>query len=419
MYYPRLKVRLAIYLFLLFPYCQLVSGCNKAGDDSNIPENQEQSIRQIIQKYYPEGNIFIGAASMKSYWTAPDQKSARYFEEFAYNTPENAFKQQSVYTQPGAAWQADEFRYFMKKARENKQVVRCHGPISPQCSNWAKEDVRTGAELEQVMIYYMTELSKELEANKDVVKWMDVVNETFAGSVQKGTGYDCSLPDNTFTYQPESWFGPKKGTDQWENPWTVMGFETANVNGESFEMPRYIRMAFELANQYAPGVKKIWNEHSKEINLNLFEKHKRAILFLRSKGIKVDGIGWQAHIVLGWEKNPDNIKNLETVIDWCFQNNLEFHITELDVQVDNNGQASEMNLTKLNDTRIAQQETYAAITETFLKKVNRGAVGLNFWKMHDHFYKGTTFASLFDSGVNPNPAYFKIKELLIKYGKKD
>ena len=30
---------------------------------------------------------------------------------------------------------------------ENDQVLRIHGPISPQCSNWAMGDVRTADEL--------------------------------------------------------------------------------------------------------------------------------------------------------------------------------------------------------------------------------------------------------------------------------
>lgn len=378
-----------------------------------VKQDKELSIRQIMDKYYPNGRFHVGAASKKVYFTTPDSNAMRFFKEFSYNTPENSFKQSTVYGKPNTAWDAKEYRYFIEKARENKQVIRVHGPISPQASAWAKDDSRKAKELEDMMTYFMTEMSKEAEANKDVVKWMDVVNETLNTGNVKSLNYDATGGEDTIRFEKGSWMGPKKGTTSWENPWTIMGFDTLQLKGEKFVMPKYITKSFEIAHKYAPSIKKIWNTHGKTIELIGFKKQKKAISYLRSKGLAVDGIGWQAHVKLGWEKDPNNIKDLETMIDWCYQNKLEFHVTELDVQVANGTDTA-----KLQNTRTEQAETINAVVEVLLKKIGKGAVGVNFWTKYDRYADGGTVGCLFDTSEKPNIAYFKLKELLIKYGEK-
>ena len=41
---------------------------------------------------------------------------------------------------------------------------RLHGPISPQCSKWAKDDSRTAEELKQNLFEYMTAQCKLLRS---------------------------------------------------------------------------------------------------------------------------------------------------------------------------------------------------------------------------------------------------------------
>ena len=71
----------------------------------------------------------------------------------------------------------------------------------------------------------------------DHVKWMDVVNETVT---TRGR-----------------WFGPKQGTDSWENPWTIIGYDETHP----LMPPLYIKIAFEIATQHAPNTKLIINQH--------------------------------------------------------------------------------------------------------------------------------------------------------------
>ncbi len=378
--------------------------------DMNLP------IREIMNKYYADGQFYFGASSMQKYWKNPDKLATQFFKEFSYNTPENSFKISTVFNGDGTGkdrYKSEEHQYFIEQARKHKQIIRAHGPVSPQTNNWSKEDNRTPEELDGLLTRFMTLLSIDLEKDKDVVKWMDVVNESFTGSNQTGIGYNKQETEDIIPYRTFDWFGPRKGVKKWENPWSAMGFDTVQINGQTLDVPKHIVKSFRIATDLAPSVKLIWNDHGKVINPKLYDKLKLSVQYLRSQGMRVDGIGWQAHVDMGWEKDTENIKNLENLIDWCYQNKLEFHITELDVTISQTPDAE-----KLIKTRNEQAATFAAMTETILKKVGKGAAGLNVWTMYDHnSATGTQFSGLFDKEGTPTPAYFKVKELLIKYGK--
>ncbi len=369
-------------------------------------EDKDLTIRQILDKYYSKGNFYFGCISKAKFFTEANADKNLFLKEFLYNTPENEFKQRVVYPEPNASWQDSDYQQLLVMARDNKQVVRAHCPISPQCSNWAKEDNRSVEELKSVMTYFMTTISKVLEANKDVVKWMDVVNETVSPSAIKGIGYDAKSTADNITYNAGDWFGPKLGTPGWENPWTIIGFETDTP----FKVPTYIKLAFELANQYAPDIKKVYNQNG-GMEDAVWNKVKNTVLYLRSKGLKVDAIGWQAHVSCGFEKVPGNMDKLSKLIDWCYQNKLEFHVTELDVKM---GKNVDFKVIKEKAKEIA--ETYGAIVETMLKKQGQGAVAINCWSMKDRFNpEGFCFAGLYHSDLQPSQTYYQVKELLLKY----
>lgn len=397
---------------------QIVSAHTDKSDDKDM----KLTIREIMEKYYEGKNLYVGSTSEIQMWkldTKFDKKYARFFfDEVSYNTPENCFKQQVVNRKDGGSndvWNSAEYEYFIKQARKYNQVLRAHCPISPQCNGWACDDSRKPHELETALKNFMTKMSIEVEKNKDVVLWMDVVNEVFSGSRQKGIGYDGKHKENEVIYEYYDWFGPKKGRAPWENPWTQIGFETVTYNGETFEMPKYIRMAFEIANQFAPNVKKVWNSHGRELRTKSMHNLQRSVSYIRSLGLKVDAVAWQAHLNLGWEKKKENVENLQKMITWCHENGLEFHISELDIIVAEGKDEKCMNQKALEETREQQAATLGAIFEVFLKNQGKGAVGFNCWTLIDHYHGGTTFASIFDKDLKPTPAYYKMKELLLKY----
>ena len=65
----------------------------------------------------------------------------------------------------------------------------------------------------------------------------------------------------------------------------------------------------------------------------MWERVKETIMYLKDKGLRVDGIGWQAHLSSRMKYGENEIQYLSDLIDWSHQNNLEFHITEMDYKI--------------------------------------------------------------------------------------
>ena len=309
------------------------------------------------------------------------RKEDLFLNDFNFLTPANAAKQARLHPRPGI-WQWERIEKFLKFANKNDLIVRIHGPISPQASKWAKEDHRTATELENVMVNFMTQSAKRYNEETNV-KYMDVVNETI-------------LPSG-------KWFGPKKGTHLWENPWLKMGLDE---NG----FPNYIIKAFEIATANAPNVKLVYNQNG-GMQSAMWERLKETVLYLRSKGLRVDGIGWQGHLNLSrstiqFIENPDDaIAELSKLIDWAHANNLDFHVTELDYRVND--------MTNLTEELEFQAELYEKIINVLQSKVHSGTVTLNLWDMGERLNKPSTFfQSIYDKDLNPTPAYEIIKKAL-------
>ena len=195
---------------------------------------------------------------------------------------------------------------ILDMAKENDLSVRLHGPISPQSSRWAKHDDRKPVELENIMNEFLIEQCKRFN-NHPNVKWMDVVNETIT--------------------RDGEWFGPKKGVTEWENPWTIIGSDN-----DKNSTPIYISRSFEIAQKYAPNINLVFNQHGGMEEV-MWERVKETIMYLKDKGLRVDGIGWQAHLSSRMKYGENEIQYLSDLIDWSHQNNLEFHITEMDYKI--------------------------------------------------------------------------------------
>jgi len=390
----RLKI-VRIFIISLLIVCQS-TGVFADGKKNKEIADKDLTIRQIIEKYYSDSYFYFGCISKATYLKEGNPDVAFYLKEFSYNTPENEFKQSGVYPEPNSTWKADNYRGLIEMARQNKQLMRAHSPISPQCSRWAKADDRTPEELKSVMIHYMDNISKDIEANRDVIKWMDVVNETVVSNNISGAEYQ---------YKTGDWFGPLAGNERWQNPWTAIGYESDS----ELKVPTYIKLAFEIANKNAPHIKLLYNQHG-GMEQEAWDKIKQTVLYLRNKGLRVDAIGWQAHIPYGFEKVDGNMEKLNKLIDWCYQNKLEFHVTEIDIKMGKN-----VDENTYNEKAKEVADTYGAITEAMVKKIGKGAVSINCWAMK-HRSRRTEghFAGLFDSELKPTEAYYRIKEILIE-----
>lgn len=302
--------------------------------------------------------------------------------EFQFITPANAMKQTSIHPEPGK-WRWEKADLWVDRCERRGEVMRLHACVSPQCSAWAEEDHRTPDELRQVMEEYVAGVCKRY-GNRRHIRWIDVVNETVT---RKG-----------------EWFGPKPGVGKWQNPWTQIGFDETHP----LRPPLYIKLAFEIADKHAPHIKLLYNQHG-GMEPAAWKKVRDTVMYLRQKGVRVDGIGWQCHIDSGFEKDTENMKHFNQLIQWAHANDLEFHITENTVWMKNGSSQAELD---------AQAATYAAIVRTLLKHSKNGVVTWNAWQMRDNdTQRSDGLGTLFDKDGNPKPSYYAVQQELLKFKK--
>jgi len=305
----------------------------------NLVAQDTTYIKTLVSSMYPGDSLFIGTACHE--WALGTPTETILDNEFSYVTPANDFKQSYIHPSPGV-WRWDRSDTWVNHCIDNNQVMRLHAPISPQVSPWAKDDSRTPEELETMLVEYISGLGQRYNDSSNII-WLDVVNEILNS-------------DGT-------WFGPKPGTDSWENPWPIMGYDES----VALRPPIYIKRAFEVATEYCSNFKFIINQHT--YSQESWDKLKQTVQYLRDNGLRVDGIGWQAHVWAGWENEADNMERLGAFIDWCHTNNLEFHITEFNSWINE----------PFEEHWNEQANTFYAITKLASTKAKSGIVGINLW----------------------------------------
>ena len=281
-------------LSLVVFFC-LAGFCNVSAQFT--PEPSGRRLREIVEDIYTDNNVMIGGTT--GTWAFDTNTGLILDEEFNYVTPENDFKQWNIHPDPNTwNWkQSDEWLYHID---DYDQILRMHCPIGPQCSSWSQEDSRTADELEEVMRDFMEAVCDRYNDEERIVS-LDVVNETVQGG---------------------NWKRDEPGTGGWEMPWYKIGLDT-----DAKKTPLYIRYAFEIANEYAPDMKLIYNHHEDPNSVSSWNLIKATIGYLRDLGLRVDGIGWQAHVDNGWATTT-RLNRLRDLIDWAHENDLEFHVTE-------------------------------------------------------------------------------------------
>ena len=225
---------------------------------------------------------------------------------------------------------------------------------------------------------YIEQMLTHVQTNyPGVVYCWDVVNEAVD-------------PDNG---DKDSAFLCRMQSDEGENPW----YKTI---GED-----YVEMAFTYARKYADeDVKLFYND------FNTYQLPKREAIYalcssLKEKGL-IDGIGMQGY----WGTDYPSITSIEGAITLYAKLDLEIHITELSVGVD---EETEESFEK-------QAKRYGSIFIMLHNLDNAGGgpaniTNVTFFGLIDHYRTGdTTNSRLFDKDYQPKPAYDKIKEIMQK-----
>ncbi|MBN1998201.1 endo-1,4-beta-xylanase [candidate division KSB1 bacterium] len=337
------------------------------------PEPSGRRYRDIVEEKFPGNSIIIGGTT--GAWAFGTRTGLLMDREFNYVTPENDFKQWAIHPDP-FTWTWTSADAWVRHIANNGQILRMHCPISPQCSQWAQTDTRTAEELEVVMREFMRAVCERYNNTPGIVS-LDVVNEI----VQGGT-----------------WKRNETGTGGWETPWYKIGRDD-----DAKRTPLYIRYAFEIATEHATNLKLILNHHEDPNALTSWDLIKTTIGYVRNLGLRVDGIGWQAHVNNGWA-TTSNLNRLRDLIDWAQKNDLEFHVTEASVWIEGSHTASALE---------KQAETYSKIVEVLLEKRPGGKVGWNTWHIDDgHGWQYEKIPSIFDAEYTAKPAYYAIQTVL-------
>ena len=319
-------------------------------------------------------------------------------KQFNTVTLENAMKAEVIYPQQGKVdfSGADAFIDF---AKQNNMFTVAHTLVwHNQTPDWfftnSKNEPNTPAEqLEQMRKHI------ELVAGryKNKVDAWDVVNEVIA---------------DDGSYRPTVW---------------------VNRVGDGDTM---VKAAFKYAQQYSPNTELYYND------FNAWRPEKRdgiirMIKMLQKEGIRIDGIGIQAH----WGLNFPKMQYIEQAIDAYAALGIKVMITELDIDVlplTKEGQITGTDMMKPqfqleefetyldpyknglpSDVEAQLNARYKALFELFYAKRDK-IDRVTFWGLHDGMsWKNdypipnrTNYPLLWDRNLNPKPVIKTIAEVV-------
>lgn len=262
-------------------------------------------------------------------------------------------------------------------ARSQNMDARGHTLVwHQQVPEWISVDGKkndkgwTRQQLLSILKNHVTKCAKTLNTTLGLVEW-DVVNET--------------LDDDQSIVRTN----PKGYKLREESVWV-------KVIGEDF-----IDSAFVWAHEANPNAKLYLNDYGVEYSGSA----KATALFnlatrLKNSGIPIYGVGLQCHLHAGdFDKAALNatVKKYEAA-------GLDCLFTEVDMAIYNNTSAD-----------LAQQaQAYKEITEVFMARPNCKRMVL--WGITDnHSWIADRLPLLFDSNVNPKPAYDAVRQAMRRY----
>ncbi|RYO98088.1 hypothetical protein DL764_007189 [Monosporascus ibericus] len=278
--------------------------------------------------------------------------------EFGQTTPTNG--QKWLFTEPEqGVFNFTEGDIVASIAEENGQLLRCHALVwHSQLAPWVEETTWTPEALRGVIVEHVTRV---MEHYKGQCYAWDVVNEAL---------------EEDGTYR-ESIF------------YQVLGDE-------------YIKLAFKTAAEVEPDVKLYYNDYNLESPGPKADGVLRIVRMLQDEGIKVDGVGMQAHFRA--HDAPTLDEQLAVMKSYAALG-VEVAVTELDVRIQ----------LPVNETSLAWQAEAYKNTAIACMRV-RECVGITLWDFYDPFswvpyvFEGEGAPLLWFEDFSKHPAYFSVIE---------
>ncbi|XMO87619.1 endo-1,4-beta-xylanase [Algibacter sp. AS12] len=367
-------------IFTLMAFA-LFFNCNNAPKktDSKAPISLKESFKN---------DFYIGTALSGSQINQSNSKTTALLEkEFNAITPENDMKWEQIHPQKDTFFFDVADKYVALGEKYNMHIIGHTLVWHSQLAPWMQE-VKDSLTMAQ---YIETHINTIVKRYKGKIHTWDVVNEALN----------------------------EDGSFRTSNFYEVMGED-------------YIAHAFKLAAKADPDAKLVYNDY------NLWKPEKRAgvvklVKNLQAQGIKIDGVGMQAH----WSLEGPTLEDIENSILAYAALGVKVSFTELDVTVlpnpwDLDGAAVEQSYAqfegdpKMNPYPVALTDAaqmqlakrYEDIFKLFLKHkdkiervtfwgVNDGQTWLNNWPINGR----TNHPLLFDRNFEPKKAYHTVLAL--------
>ncbi|MCM3652928.1 endo-1,4-beta-xylanase [Metabacillus litoralis] len=173
--------------------------------------------------------------------------------------------------------------------------------------------------------------------------------------------------------------------------------------------PEYIELSFEWAHEADPNALLYYNDFNNERMNKKSDAIYKMVKNFKKRGIPIDGVGFQMHSSITYEKNYDqlkeNFKRFEEI-------NVDVQITEMDVKVQHSKDS-------YNERLNQQAKMYADTLDVCLSADNCSAFVT--WGISDRYswipdYTGNEdFPLLFDEDYQPKPSYDEIYHKLKEY----
>jgi endo-1,4-beta-xylanase len=267
-----------------------LSGC-MASDRPVAPTHTDASTPARTLKDAYRDAFRVGTAVNTAIVSGRDPRSSALVDlHFNSVTPENAMKAAVVNPRPGVYdfSQADAFVAF---AEERQMFIVGHTLIwHNQVPDWFFVDAQGKPNSHEAQIERMREHIQAVAGRyAGRVNAWDVVNEVI---------------DEDGSYRATNW---------------------VNAIGDGAQL---VRLAFQFASRYAPNTELYYND------FNTWRPEKRdgivrMVKMLQAAGIRIDGIGMQAH----WGLDYPSTQDIEAAIDAYAALGVKVMITELDVDV--------------------------------------------------------------------------------------
>jgi len=329
-----------------------------------------------------KADFLIGGALNRSLVTGRDPNAAAIAEKhFSTITAENDLKWQRVHPQPDQYnWEpADSYVAFGEK---NKMFIVGHCLVwHAQTPRWVFQDdagnpLTRDALLSRMKDHIMTVVGRY----EGRVKGWDVVNE--------------ALDDNG----------------------TLRNSQWLRIIGEGSPDKQYdhIENAFRWAHEADPNAELYYNDFGLETSKAKCDAAVAIVKDLKSKGLRIDGVGIQLHAGL----THPTVEGLEYAITSLAAAGVKVMITELDIRTQTRGyrgaDISQVSQASTNDPTAAAAETQKKVADKYaevfsvLLKHKKDITRVTFWGVYDKTSWIGGSPLLFDRNYQPKEAFFAV-----------